>query len=738
MKKKKLLQLLSGALTAAILISGNGVAVAAQELNGTAGEYAQAEQTEEAAVQTEETEQTEEMTEQPDATKQSEEIAVQSDETEAVKETTEQNEETQTKTDELRQELLQLLEQKTVMATVYLTDLYEVREEPDADSAVEGSLPSGSQVLLKDVAIDGGSVWYYVMFAVDGQERYGYIDASHLVTSDTDFRAWEEKLGAADEAAGEKLKKSGNQDILAFPESYRAALTQLKASHPNWTFVPMQTNLEWSSVVSAEMQNNRSWVHQSKGDNWKAEAASQSGWYIASQAAVEYCLDPRNFTNDSYIFMFEQLTYNAQYHTVDAVSNIVSGSFMQGEVPEAGTTYAQAFYDIGNSLGVSPFFLACRVYQEQGSAGTSPLISGTYPGYEGYYNYYNIGAYKTASMSAVTRGLWYASRSGSYQRPWDGHFASLLGGALFYSENYVKQNKNTLYFKKWNVMNGLEDVGEGQYMTNVQGAESEAAALRKGYLSLLDSPMIFEIPIYSGMPDAACRKPSGNNASSQPELPKEEEPKIKKEQTVTTNYTRYTRKVTDKGFNLNAKTDGDGVLTYASSDDRIASVDQSGQVRVNGVEGVVTFTVSASETETCKAGSKIVTLTVKKSEEQQEAERLQKMLTLADAIRLKASSTKNAGGSIQVKLTITQGDIAAIEDLGYTVKYKYYRSEKKNADYRSKVEKQTLTPYVNTAGIKNTRYYYKSRVMIYDADGSLAAYTRLDRCSYACRIWTKE
>ena len=177
MKKKKLLQLLSGALTAAILISGNGVAVAAQELNGTAGEYAQAEQTEEAAVQTEETEQTEEMTEQPDATKQSEEIAVQSDETEAVKETTEQNEETQTKTDELRQELLQLLEQKTVMATVYLTDLYEVREEPDADSAVEGSLPSGSQVLLKDVAIDGGSVWYYVMFAVDGQERYGYIAA---------------------------------------------------------------------------------------------------------------------------------------------------------------------------------------------------------------------------------------------------------------------------------------------------------------------------------------------------------------------------------------------------------------------------------------------------------------------------------------------------------------------------------------------------------------------------------
>ena len=459
----------------------------------------------------------------------------------------------------------------------------------------------------------------------------------------------------------------------------------------------------------------------------------------ASEKIIAYYLDPRNFINQIGIFQFLTHTYDAETQTSAGLASVVSGTFLDAAFPETGfATYADALMEAGRTATVNPYVLASMILVEQGTSGTGKCISGTVSGYEGYYNYYNIGAYKTASMSAVTRGLWYASRSGSYQRPWDGHFASLLGGALFYSENYVKQNKNTLYFKKWNVMNGLEDVGEGQYMTNVQGAESEAAALRKGYLSLLDSPMIFEIPIYSGMPDAACRKPSGNNASSQPELPKEEEPKIKKEQTVTTNYTRYTRKVTDKGFNLNAKTDGDGVLTYASSDDRIASVDQSGQVRVNGVEGVVTFTVSASETETCKAGSKIVTLTVKKSEEQQKVERLQKMLTLADAIRLKASSTKNAGGSIQVKLTITQGDIAAIEDLGYTVKYKYYRSEKKNADYRSKVEKQTLTPYVNTAGIKNTRYYYKSRVMIYDADGSLAAYTRLDRCSYACRIWTKE
>ena len=616
------------------------------------------------------------------------------------------------------------------------TTALNIRSGPGTSYRSMGLLSINKEInILDTVTGNDGKTWYYMEY----NGINGYVAAEFIVVSSHEEYETDAKFEAYLDAQG-------------FPKSYKPYLRTLHAKYPNWNFRAARTGLSWNDVLEREGKLGKSLVSSSAPSSWKSQAAGaydpqtgkytsfdSGGWAAASEKIIAYYLDPRNFINQIGIFQFLTHTYDAETQTSAGLAAVVSGTFLDAAFPETGfATYADALMEAGRTATVNPYVLASMILVEQGTSGTGKCISGTVSGYEGYYNYYNIGAYKTASMSAVTRGLWYASRSGSYQRPWDGHFASLLGGALFYSENYVKQNKNTLYFKKWNVMNGLEDVGEGQYMTNVQGAESEAAALRKGYLSLLDSPMIFEIPIYSGMPDAACRKPSGNNASSQPELPKEEEPKIKKEQTVTTNYTRYTRKVTDKGFNLNAKTDGDGVLTYASSDDRIASVDQSGQVRVNGVEGVVTFTVSASETETCKAGSKIVTLTVKKSEEQQEAERLQKMLTLADAIRLKASSTKNAGGSIQVKLTITQGDIAAIEDLGYTVKYKYYRSEKKNADYRSKVEKQTLTPYVNTAGIKNTRYYYKSRVMIYDADGSLAAYTRLDRCSYACRIWTKE
>ncbi len=37
-------------------------------------------------------------------------------------------------------------------------------------------------------------------------------------------------------------------------------------------------------------------------------------------------------------------------------------------------------------------------------------------------------------MSAITRGLWYASQSGSYGRPWNSIEKSIIGGATYYGE----------------------------------------------------------------------------------------------------------------------------------------------------------------------------------------------------------------------------------------------------------------------------------------------------------------
>lgn len=51
------------------------------------------------------------------------------------------------------------------------------------------------------------------------------------------------------------------------------------------------------------------------------------------------------------------------------------------------------FLDVAKNTGVSAYHLASRVKQEQGTNGTSPLISGTYSGYKGYYNFFNFNAY---------------------------------------------------------------------------------------------------------------------------------------------------------------------------------------------------------------------------------------------------------------------------------------------------------------------------------------------------------
>lgn len=77
--------------------------------------------------------------------------------------------------------------------------------------------------------------------------------------------------------------------------------------------------------------------------------------------------------------------------------------------------------------------------------------------------------------------------------------------------------------------------------------------------------------------------------------------------------------------------------------------------------------------------------------------------------------------------------MSAIEKLGYTVKYKYYRSTSKASGYSLKATKT----YANTSGKKGTKYYYKVRVAVYDSDGNLICQSELKQCKYACRTWTK-
>ena len=48
------------------------------------------------------------------------------------------------------------------------------------------------------------------------------------------------------------------------------------------------------------------------------------------------------------------------------------------------------------------------------------------------------------------------------------------------------------------------------------------------------------------------------------------------------------------------------------------------------------------------------------------------------------------------------------------------------------------TTYVNTKGVKKKMYYYKARIMVYDANGTLVAKTALKDCKYGNRRWSKK
>ena len=154
----------------------------------------------------------------------------------------------------------------------------------------------------------------------------------------------------------------------------------------------------------------------------------------------------------------------------------------------------------------NPYVLAAMILQEQGK-GSSGSISGA----SGLYNYFNVGAYAANGMGAVERGIWYAGQSGSYGRPWNSSEKSILGGAQFFSENYMNAGQNTLYLKKWNVQGS--NLYKHQYMTNVQGAAEEGAKLSKAYSSdMKQKALTFSIPIYENMPNEKAAIPTGTGS----------------------------------------------------------------------------------------------------------------------------------------------------------------------------------------------------------------------------------
>ena len=103
----------------------------------------------------------------------------------------------------------------------------------------------------------------------------------------------------------------------------------------------------------------------------------------------------------------------------------------------------------------------------------------------------------------------------------------------------------------------------------------------------------------------------------------------------------------------------------------------------------------------------------------------------------KAVTAKTEKKNVRIRLAVKKDKklIAELGAMGYTIKYRFYRSQKKSTGYKALATKKSNT-FVSTKGTKGKKYYYKVKVLVYDND-KLLAQTKLGQCSAGAKKWNK-
>ena len=311
-----------------------------------------------------------------------------------------------------------------------------------------------------------------------------------------------------------------------FTKSYRKRLKKLHKLHPTWKFTPVKTNLDWEEAVAkmtAKPGINTIWYSYAPAYKSVAEGRydyledtyTGGKFPAASEQAVRYFMDPRNFLTERNVFLFE----DRKYHSYQKLS-IVRKALKRNDA-----LYAQAktFVKAGKKYDVSPLYLAAKSFSELGAS--TFMMDGhefEYKGikYKDCYNAYNIGA--TDSTGAVGGLIYanggeasedYAAGSGkSYGRKWSTPAKAIRGGARYLCSSFIKNNQATAYTEHFNVMNGLSKVGTHIYMSALNGGISMAGQISDKYddYGIYEKPLEFYIPVYKNMPSKVSERPSAD------------------------------------------------------------------------------------------------------------------------------------------------------------------------------------------------------------------------------------
>lgn len=527
-------------------------------------------------------------------------------------------------------------------------DVLNVRSGAGTGYSKTGTVSYGdSLTILSETTDSSGAKWYKISCG----NLTGYVSAAYVQltssgsqgSSDADFESYMTKQG--------------------FPESYKPYLRTLHEQHPKWIFTAQKLGVDWNTALKEECVVGRNLVHSSALASWKSMEKGaydfnggywyglDGSWVAASKEIIMYYMDPRNFLNDTYIFMFENQSYDPSYQTESGVKTILADTFMSGSYTCPDTkkkyTYSQTFMDAAKKSGVSPYHLASRCRNEQGVNG-APQSLGTVKGYENYFNFFDIQAYATSTMTAAEMGCKYAKTTNpTYLLPWTNQYKSIVGGSIFLGTGYITKGQDTLYLQKFDMVDGGNGLYYHQYMTCVFGQANEAISLKNAYSQdILNSAMEFKIPVYNNMPDKLCPKPtsSGDNNNYLKSL-------SVSGTSISPKFDKFTASYTAK---VNAEISS--VTINANPLGKSAKVSGKGKVSLKTGENTVKVTCTAASgvkrTYTIKITRKAASQTLQQGDVNGD-----KYLTVVDALlMLRYNAGKTQLDSAQLKRADMNGD----------------------------------------------------------------------------------
>ncbi len=527
-------------------------------------------------------------------------------------------------------------------------DVLNVRSGAGTGYSKTGTVSYGdSLTILSETTDSSGAKWYKISCG----NVTGYVSAAYVQltssgsqgSSDADFESYMTKQG--------------------FPESYKPYLRKLHEQHPKWIFTAQKLGVDWNTALKEECVVGRNLVHSSALASWKSMEKGaydfnggywyglDGSWVAASKEIIMYYMDPRNFLNDTYIFMFENQSYDPSYQTESGVKTILADTFMSRSYTCPDTkkkyTYSQTFMDAAKKSGVSPYHLASRCRNEQGVNG-APQSLGTVKGYENYFNFFDIQAYATSTMTAAEMGCKYAKTTNpTYLLPWTNQYKSIVGGSIFLGTGYITKGQDTLYLQKFDMVDGGNGLYYHQYMTCVFGQANEAISLKNAYSQdILNSAMEFKIPVYNNMPDKLCPKPtsSGDNNNYLKSL-------SVSGTSISPKFDKFTASYTAK---VNAEVSS--VTVNANPLGKSAKVSGKGKVSLKTGENTVKVTCTAASgvkrTYTIKITRKAASQTLQQGDVNGD-----KYLTVVDALlMLRYNAGKTQLDSAQLKRADMNGD----------------------------------------------------------------------------------